>query len=81
MEEPTTVLQHGIVGPEATERNPLRERVAAEEKAFLKKGSTRRGGTYTARETGAQGLAVRHFEEFVKNVRKEETRRKAKKMI
>ena len=62
-DNPPNLMVHPMKGPEGPPpRNPFHERVQMEEKAFLKKGSERGPGTYTARETGARGLAIRHFE-------------------
>lgn len=73
-EEKTRLLRHGITGPEPVERDKFGERVGMEEAAFLKKGSQRKGGTYTARQTGARSMAIRHFEQFVRKVRVASTR-------
>jgi hypothetical protein len=80
-ERKTGTLRHGIVGPEPVERDRFRERVQLEEAAFLKKGSKLRGGTFTARETGARSLAIRHFEELVRKVRVAATRSRRRREV
>jgi hypothetical protein len=78
--------QHAITGPEGSVPEPMqrigrrRERVAAEEAAYLRRGR-RAEGTLTARESGARGLSIRHFEELAKGAKDIEDYRKRKARI
>jgi|SRR6185503_3375368 len=80
--EPTDYLQHAIVGGEGGYKpDAFSKKLREEEGKFVKRGSQRGPGKYTAEQTGAKQLAVRHFEEFVRKVKTASAARRAKRMV
>jgi len=85
--DPSTINVNPIRGPQGRvpggpepEIAARRKRVALEEAAFRKKGSQAQGN-YTARQSGARALAIRHFEEAAKGAQAISAYRKRKATI